>query len=151
MTRYNDAFMEVSVILDSLVEEDFNKIPLEVIDAIYENRNMEYEYELDEDVDLSEQPMLPETKAILFNLFRDYLSTDEQREKIIRMQKEERTRNEEKKRLKYSTDVFENNNNSNKMVIEEQKQQNTELYPTKIQKEGIFKRIINFIKNIFKK
>ena len=150
MTKYNDAFTEVAVILDSLVEEDFAKIPSEVINAIYENRNLDYEYELDEDVDLKDQAMLPETKAILFNLFRDYLSTDEQREKIIRMQKEERERSEEKKKLKYSIDVFENNN-SNNIVREKQDRQNYELYPTKIQKEGIFKRIINYIKKAFKK
>ena len=148
MTKYNDAFAEVAVILDSLVEEDYDKIPAEVIEAINENRNLEYEYELDEEVDLSKQTMLPETKAILFNLFRDYLSTDEQREKIIRMQKEERTRNEEKKRLKYSTDVFENRNISK---IDSENTEKEILYPAKIQKEGIFKKIIKYIKNIFKR
>ena len=40
--------------------------------------NEEYEYYMNEDIDLSNQQMLPETKATLFNLFRDYLSTPEQ-------------------------------------------------------------------------
>ena len=34
--------------------------------------------------------MLPETKDILFNIFRDYLAMPEQKEKNIRIQKEER-------------------------------------------------------------
>ena len=52
--------------------------------------------------------MLPETKAILFNLFRDYLATSEQRQKIIKMQNEERQKNESKKQQQYSTDIFKN-------------------------------------------
>ena len=55
--------------------------------------------------------MLPETKAILFNLFRDYLATPEQKQKIIKMQHEERQKNELKKQQKYSTDVFINRKN----------------------------------------
>ena len=61
-------------------------IPDEVIKTIEENRNTEYEFDLDEDIELKDQELLPETKAILFNLFRDYLSTAEQKEKIIKMQ-----------------------------------------------------------------
>ena len=59
--------------------------------------------------------MLPETKAILYNLFRDYLSTPEQKEKIIRMQREDRIKTEEKKKQEYqanfingSEEIFKN-------------------------------------------
>ena len=51
--------------------------------------------------DLTNQIVLPETRAILFNIFRDYLCTPEQREKILKMQAEERRKNEEKKRIEY--------------------------------------------------
>ena len=37
----------------------------------------EYEYFLAEELELKDQTMLPETKEILFNLFRDYLATPE--------------------------------------------------------------------------
>lgn len=76
--RYRNAYKEVYIILSYLDEDDYNKIPLEVIDAIENNMNEEYEYYMNEDIDLSNQQMLPETKAALFNLFRDYLSTPEQ-------------------------------------------------------------------------
>ena len=89
-SRYRNAYKEVYIILSYLDEDDYNKIPLEVIDAIENNMNEEYEYYMNEDIDLSNQQMLPETKATLFNLFRDYLSTPEQKEKIIRMQREDR-------------------------------------------------------------
>ena len=77
-----NAYQEAYTILQELDEEEYLKIPLEVIQALKENRNEEYYYEVDEDTELKYQPMLPETKAILFNIFRDYLATPEQKEKI---------------------------------------------------------------------
>ena len=65
--------------------------------SLRENRNTEYEFELDEELELKEQELLPETKAILFNIFRDYLSTQEQKEKIIKMQAVERQKMNERK------------------------------------------------------
>ena len=96
MTKYKNAYTEVYEIIKQLDEEEYNKIPLEVIKAIEENRNTEYKFDLDEDIELKDQELLPETKAILFNLFRDYLSTAEQKEKIIKMQAEERQKSESK-------------------------------------------------------
>ena len=90
MSNRANAYTEVYTILQDLNTEEYNKIPPEIIKAIEENMNEEYEYELDEDLELQSQPMLPETKAILFNLFRDYLATSEQKEKIIKMQNEGR-------------------------------------------------------------
>ena len=81
MNNYNNAFTEVYEILNCLDEEEVNKIPEEVRNVIEKNRNLDYNYEVNYDEDLSNQPMLTETKAILFNLFRDYLSTAEQKEK----------------------------------------------------------------------
>ena len=107
-SRYRNAYKEVYIILSYLDEDDYNKIPLEVIDAIENHMNEEYEYYMNEDIDLSNQQMLPETKATLFNLFRDYLSTPEQKEKIIRMQREDRLKLERQKEQKYGKNVFEN-------------------------------------------
>ena len=106
MTKYKNAYTEVYEILEQLDEEEYNKIPSEVITAIRENRNTEYEFELDEELELKEQELLPETKAILFNLFRDYLSTAEQKEKIKKMQAEERQKNEQNKSEQYNSDLF---------------------------------------------
>ena len=86
MSNRKNAYAEVYTILQELNEEEYNKIPPEVIKTIEANRNEEYEYELDAELELKDQPMLAETKAILFNMFRDYLATPEQKAKIIRMQ-----------------------------------------------------------------
>lgn len=106
MNNYKKAFTEVYTILSYLDEEEYNKIPHDVLETISQNRDKSYQYELLEDIELRKQPMLPETKAILFNIFRDYLSTPTQRVKIMKIQQQERYRNELKKKQKYDVDVF---------------------------------------------
>lgn len=143
MNSRRNAYTEVYTILQQLNEEEYNKIPPEIIEAIGNNRNEEYEYYLDEDVELKEQSMLPQTKAILFNIFRDYLSTPEQKEKIIIMQNEERQKIELKKQQQYSTDVFERKKEENSKQIETE---NVQLIQYK---ENIFKKILNKIIKFF--
>ena len=145
MSSRKNAYAEVYTILQELNEEEYNKIPPEVIKTIEANRNEEYEYELDDELDLKDQPMLPETKAILFNLFRDYLATPEQKAKIIRMQNEARQKNELKKQQMYNTDVFANKPKENQTA------NNNETMQIVKYKESFFKRILNKIKSFFKK
>ena len=141
MTKYKNAYTEVYEIIKQLDEEEYNKIPSEVIKAIRENRNTEYEFEVDEELELKEQELLPETKAILFNIFRDYLSTPEQKEKIIKMQAEERLKNEQKKAKQYNSDLF-----ANKQKVQSVEREHIELIEYK---ENIFKRIFNKIRQFF--
>lgn len=145
MNNRKNAYKEVYTILQELNAEEYNKIPPEIIEAIRTNMNEEYEYELDEELELKEHQMLPETKAILFNLFRDYLATPEQKEKIIRMQNEERQKNEIKKQKQYNTDVFESKQKENSKQNEQETKQLIEY------KENIFKKILNKIIKCFTK
>lgn len=109
MSKYNEACSEVSVILNHLDEEEYSKIPSEVIEAIEKNKNKDHVFEFDEQVELRKQKLLKETRAILFNLFRDYLCTPKQKEKIIQMQKEERYKIEENKKIKCNVEnIFKN-------------------------------------------
>ena len=144
-TNYRNALKEVYVILDNLVEEYYDKIPPELIETIYQNMNGDYEFEINEKQDLFKQKILPETKAILFNLFRDYLSEPWQKEKIIRMQKEERQKNELEKKELYSTDVFVNKEKINNVEVPK------ETVEPIVYEENIFKKIINRIVKIFTK
>ena len=143
MSNRKNAYAEVYTILQELNEEEYNKIPPEVIKTIEANRNEEYEYELDDELDLKDQPMLSETKAILFNLFRDYLATPEQKAKIIRMQNEARQKNELKKQQMYNTDVFANKPKEN---LTENNNETTQIVEYR---ESILKRILNKIKSFF--
>ena len=145
MNNRKNAYTEVYTILQDLDEDEYDKIPPEVIEAIEANMNKEYNYELDDELQLKDQPMLPETKAILFNLFRDYLATTEQKAKIIRMQNEERQKNELKKQQMYNTDVFANRQKENFNKPNNEKIQIVEY------KESIFRRILNKIKSFLRR
>ena len=145
MNNRKNAYTEVYTILQELNKEEYNKIPPEVIEMIEANRNEDYEYELDDELELKDQPMLPETKAILFNLFRDYLATPEQKAKIIRMQNEARQKNELKKQQMYNTDVFANKPKENLAEDSNETMQIVEY------EESFFKRILNKIKRFFSK
>ena len=142
MTKYKNAYTEVYEIIKQLDEEEYNKIPSEVIKAIEENRNTEYEFDLDEDIELKDQELLPETKAILFNIFRDYLSTQEQKEKIIKMQAVERQKNERKKIEQYHSDLF-----ANKQINRDIKEAHIALIEYK---GNMFKKIFNRIRQFFR-
>ena len=149
MTKiYQQAFSEVNEILSYLSKENYNKIPKEVIDAIEENKDNDYVFFIDTTIPFEEQEILEESKAILFNIYKDYLSNDEIKDKIIELQKEEQI-------------VKESINSSNIHL--------NDLFPKKPEKEievevktetaliqidnnkNIFIKILEKIKNIFKK
>ena len=168
MNNRKKAYTEVYTILQDLNEEEYSKIPPEVIEIIEVNSDSTYEYELDEELELKDQPMLPETKAILFNLFRDYLATPEQKAKIIRMQNEARQKNELKKRQLYDVNVFANKEKEQNDSVTQAKQvkqkvqdnqemevtQDTQVIDQNMQiieyKENIFKKILDKIRNFFR-
>lgn len=148
MNNSRNAYTEVYTILQDLNEEDYNKIPPEIVEAIRQNRNPDYKYELNDQVELKEHQMLPETKAILFNIFRDYLSTPEQKEKIIKMQAEERRKIELKKQEIFKYDnLFKNEKIVENNIVQSEK--NTELI--EIKKKNFLQRIFERLKNFFNK
>ena len=143
--NYKNAFTEVYEILNLLDEEEYKKIPQNIVSVIENNRNIEYKYEIDRKISLSNLPMLVETKAILFNLFRDYLSTPTQKQKIIEMQREERVIEDKKKRKIYNPDdIFKIKQDKVENILEEKDL-------VKIKKERFFNKIINKLKKVFGK
>ncbi len=112
---------------------------------------MQYVFNYDENVELRKQKLLKETRAILFNIFRDYLSTSKQKEIIIRMQKEERNKLNEQNKLKYNVDnIFNTNTNHN--TLENEISTNEEVISLiKIEKEKFIVKILNKIQLFFKK
>ena len=152
-TRYANAYTEVYEILCYLNEEEFEKIPKDLIEVFEENRNLDYQYELNEEQDLLNQSMLVETKAILLNIFRDYLATPEQKLKIKEWLEKDRAYLEKQKQEKYSANVFENNKKIDNCEIKNvnKEEKSTNNLPIEIKQQSIWKRIINKIKKIFNK
>lgn len=148
MNSRKNAYTEVYTILQDLDDKEYTKIPFQVIEVIRLNSNPDYEYKLYKNLPLKHQSMLPETKAILFNLFRDYLSTPEQKEKIIKMQTEERKKIELKKQESFKYDNLFRNENLVKNNVE-QSEKNTALI--EIKKKNFLRRIFERLKNFFNK
>ena len=57
-TKYSNAYTEVYEILSYLDKDEYSKIPEDLIEVFEENRNIEYDYEINSDLELFEQPML---------------------------------------------------------------------------------------------
>ena len=77
------AFSEVDTILEYSSEEIANKIPKKFKDIIKNNKDLEYKLEIDDNKALTEQELLPETKEILALIYREYLCSEEEKEKLI--------------------------------------------------------------------
>ena len=153
MSKYTDAFTQVYVILNELDDEDYDKIPPEVVDAIRKNRNKEYQFKIDKSIDLKDNNLLPEARALLFKIYRDYLASESQRQKILKMQNEERRKRELKKQQQYNSDIFANKETETiqKSELETRSElQQQSIHPV-LYKESIFKKIFNRIRGVFKK
>ena len=146
MEKYADALAEVAVILDYLEDNDYNKIPKDVIEIIEKYKNEDYIFEYNEDVELKNQELLTETKAILYNFFRDYWANPKQQEKIKQWQREDRIKTEIKKQEEYEYKELFPNKKVGDLRFENITENNKQLIECK---ENIFKKIVNKIKEIF--
>ena len=152
LNRRFDAYNEVYEILMCLTKEEIKKIPNKLVETIDFYRNKQHEYKINLKDNLSEQAMLPETKAILFNIFRDYLSTEDQKQKILEFQRKdkqnlmkEKAKNFEESRKKVD---FKNTSDMN-YTIESDVVEKKAL--VEVEKQSFIKQIFDKIKAIFKR
>lgn len=118
--EYKCAYKEVYIIIENLEEDIRGKIPKEKIEFYKNQMDIEYEFKLDLDKDLSEQNLLYQTRCILANLFRDYIATEEDRAEILKEEKEELKQIEHAKIEKYNPDdIFKSTIKTPKIQIEE--------------------------------
>ena len=105
--NYSKAYKEIVEILKYVPKESVNKIPKEMRDMFEGEQLKTYHFEIDTDNLFEEQELLEETKAILANIFRDYLATDYQKARIIEKENQDREEWERQKREKYNpNDIF---------------------------------------------
>ena len=146
--NYQNAYKEVYVILKNTRKEDIEKIPESIIKMIEIKINKEYVFELDENIDFSDQKILKETKVILSYIFLNYWATEEQEKKIKLKFKQDITADENKKSEKYLNDVFKNRNQtSHEKNINDEVSNKLVVY----KKENIFTKIAKKILNLFKR
>lgn len=133
---YQKSCTEVLAVLNNMPIEDFKKIPKELINAFEANKDNNYNFVIDYSKDLKDQDLSDFTIAILNNLYRDYWASEDTRKKIILEENQKRYEQEKIKREMYNPDnIFKKN-----MQVAAN---------PKNDKENIFRKIINKIKNFF--
>lgn len=131
------ALTEVYSIIKLLEEDNFKKIPPNIVDAIRYNMDLKYEVDYSK---LMDNELLEDTKKILSVLYIDYLASYEERNIIYRMenlkfaQNDDIFLNSKSKNIKYNT----LNENNNQELIE-------------IKNESLIKKIISRLKNLFER
>ena len=140
--KYSNAYTEVLEILKYLVPEDYEKIPKEKIEVFETYANKDYNFNYDPDKTLQEQNVSETTRTIIAILFRDYWATEEQRDKIIKFQQQERIRTENEKKEKYKIeDLFKNNKNAS---------QTEEVSLVEIKEEKWYDKVFKFFRRIIR-
>ena len=111
------ALSEVYSIINHLDKNLYKKIPNNFIKMIENNRDLKYDVNIDYTKNINEQNLLQETRVILSLIYRDYLCTKEEREKIILEDQKELEENEQILREKYKIDFNKRNTEKNKKEI----------------------------------
>ena len=145
--NYKKAFVELEAVLKCLNYDDYNKIPKNLINEIEQNKDKEYKYEYNETLEYYKWNFMPETKALLYNIFKNYLATEKQIEDLRRKELIEINKLEEEKKKKYNTEnIFKNSELKNIQQEKKDKECNKIIK----YKESFIKRIFRKIKSIFK-
>ena len=134
-TEYANAYSEVLEILKYISTEDFNKIPISIVEMFKANATDEKKFVYHPNKTLEEQNVSELARTIIAILFRDYWTTEVQKEKILAKQNYER---EKLKEEMYNPDnLFKNKQPKIEKNIKEEQ--------LTIYKESILKRIFNKI------
>lgn len=149
--KYSKAYTEVLEIISHFSEEEYSKIPSEKIKFYEDNKDKNYNYKINPQVDLQEQYISKEAEALLVILFRDYFATQEQKSVLDNLLKQNQEKTDKEKNEKYnSNDIFKNNTNLNS-IEKNIDNTNKELLPVKVNKEAWYIKILEFFKSIFRK
>lgn len=124
-----------------LDEEIVKKIPFNIWRIIEDNRNIEYKIDIENS---DSNTMMTETKDIIIWLYMDYFASEEEKNVLENMAKIQYEQKQKEKQEQYKIDIF---NSEKKERVEEIKEINL---PVEY-KESIIKKILKFIKRIFKR
>lgn len=142
--NYKKALVEVDAVLSCLDYNEYKKIPTNIINAIENNKDEEYMYEYDEELEYEDWSLMPETKAILYNIFKKYLATEEQRKYLQQKERLGNYKIESEKIKKYNS---ENLFKKEKEVKKVEQEENNELI---VKRDSSFKKILEKLKSIFR-
>ncbi len=143
--RYHKAFKETYLLINDLSSELYAKIPKSFIKIIKENMDEFYDISIDK---LNTEGMMEETEVLMSLIFRDFLCTEEVSQKLI-----EYDNDQIKQELERYNNIFGNEEKKEEIEVQQDNlgeiEENKSL--TVVREENVFIKIINKIKNMFKK
>lgn len=142
--NYENAYEEVLIVINNLIEQDYKKIPKEYIDFFEKNSNPNHIFIYDVSKPLSEQNVLDDTKYILFYLFEKFGATETQKGKIDAFKRNYYRKLEEQKRKEYNPDGIFKGRQTN--VNTQVSQKPMQLTVKQKWYQIIFSKIFKFIK-----
>ena len=102
--NYKKALFEVNEILKCTDDDMINSIPEKLIKFIQDNMDTNHEFEVQENVELFEQPVMNETKIILAMIYRAYCCDDAENKELTEYDKLQEEIEEKIKKEKYNPD-----------------------------------------------
>lgn len=142
---YEIAFAEVDEIFKIMPIDLLSKIPMNFRQLISENKAKDYKIEIKEP--LEKEKLKQETIVILGLIYRDFLTSPEEREELQAKDAEELRKMEEELQQQYSVDNLFKNKKSN--LTSENSAETTDLVVYK--EQGFLQKIFALIKGLFSK
>ena len=141
--EYEEAFAEVDEMFKIMPADLLRKIPTQFKKMISEKKAKDYNIKIQEP--LEQQHFKPETIAIFGLIYRDFLSSPEERERLQFEDKKKMDQIEQEMQQEYDiTSVLKSRRNNK---IEEEYSTDLTIY----KEPGFIKKFFNLIKGLFKK
>lgn len=116
MNKYNMACTEILEILKYLSNEDYEKIPKDEINFFEQNKDTDYSFKFNENLSFEEQAILPETKAIIVKLYKDYFCTNEHKLALDRLLQINNEINKNKQDSETVDNIFDTKSQKNEIM-----------------------------------
>ena len=157
---YAKSYTEVLEILKYIPKSDYEKIPKKEIEFYKNNCDKEYQFSINENLPLNEQNISKKTNAVLVSIFKNYIATEIQKEKLKVILKDNLYQDEQIKQEMYDVNniffkkeqIKKDTYDANNIFPQKENKKEYEDVNTLVPyKENIFIKILNKIKSIFKR
>lgn len=138
MSNLKKAFSEVDMILDLIDSEMKNKVSANFIKLIKEEKDNEYKPNINPEIPLEEQNILPETIDILALLKLNYWCNEEEKKELLEILNRNEQKFQKEAKEKYDIDKLFKTNKTKEIIN----------LPEKVESENFINKLIKFIKNM---
>ena len=134
------ACTEVLEVIKYLPQDEYEKIPKYEIELLESKKDQSYKFNIDKTLQLQEMNISKRANAMIVILWEKYFASQNEKEKLYAILKQNYQRKEERKREQY--DDYNN-------IFKEEKKENTLLVPVK--EEKWYEKVYKFFKKIIDK